>query len=150
MKVLFVCTGNTCRSPMAEAIFNNKVQGSNLKAESAGLSILPGSIASRNSATLVGDKLKIDISSRRAQSLMKNHLESNDIILTMTNRISDIIKKSYPQYTHKIFSLKEYVGVEGEISDPYGGTIKVYEKTYDELNEIIAILLAKIEGDSNL
>ena len=58
MKVLFVCTANTCRSPMAEEIFNKINDDSNIEAKSAGIVIVPGSFVTENSIELIKEELK--------------------------------------------------------------------------------------------
>ena len=150
MKVLFVCTGNTCRSPLAEVIFNNKKNKDDMKAYSAGISIVPGSTASNNSSYIALEALEADIRGRKAVQLTSSILEEMDIILTMTAYIKEAILNRFPELKNKVFSLKEYVGVKGDVMDPYGGSISFYRETYTELENLIDELLVKIEGDSKL
>ncbi|MBU5590308.1 low molecular weight protein arginine phosphatase [Clostridium sp. MSJ-4] len=147
MNILFVCTGNTCRSCMAEAIFNNMCSDKNIFAESVGFSVVPNSNTSLNSAKMVKDKLSLDISERKAVQLNTQHIEGSDLILTMTSYIKDILRESYPSKKEKIFTLNEYVGVKGDIIDPYGGSIAVYEETFFELKNSIELLINKLKED---
>ncbi|WP_024613955.1 low molecular weight protein arginine phosphatase [Clostridium sp. Ade.TY] len=145
MKVLFVCTANTCRSPMAEEIFNKLIDNSNIIAKSAGITIVPGSFVTENSAELVKEELNIDITDRQAIQLNDSMLKNSDVILTMTNYGRDFIKENYPRYKDKVFSICEYAGVKGEVTDPYGSTISVYQKIYKELKGIMPLLIDKLK-----
>lgn len=150
MEILFVCAANTCRSPIAEAIFNYLNKDDNNRAKSAGISIVPGSIVSKNSADLVYREMKLDINNRRAVQINSNKLENTNIVLTMTKYGRDYIKEYYPKYTNKIFTLSEYVGLGADIADPYGNGITVYKKVYEQINRAVSLLLLKIMGDESI
>lgn len=150
MRVLFVCTSNTCRSPIAEQIFNKLNNNVNLSAKSAGITIVPGSLITENSVRLVREELNVDIANREAIQLNDNMVKNADIILTMTNYGRDFIRSNYPSYKNKIFSICEYAGVTDEIIDPYGGTISVYKKMYKELEDIIPVVISKLKKDGSM
>ena len=150
MKVLFVCTANTCRSPIAEAIFKKLNTDDKYRASSAGISVVPGSIATNSSVELVNKGLAFDIRNREAVQIKKSLLEDSDLVLTMTDYSKEYIKEYYPNYKGKTFTLTEYVGVNGEVLDPYGGTNTMYEKTYKQLNGLVSLLLSKIKKEESI
>lgn len=150
MNILFVCAGNTCRSCMAEAIFNHINNIEEFHALSAGVAAVKGSCTSQNSAAVVEYNTGLDISDREAVQLSKELVIKADLVLTMTRNIKNCILDLFHDYKDKIFTLNEYVGVKGEISDPYGGDISVYNKTYNELTEKIELLLVKLKEDNSI
>ncbi|MDO5039605.1 low molecular weight protein arginine phosphatase [Clostridium sp.] len=145
MKVLFVCTANTCRSPMAEEIFNKLINSSDIVAQSAGITIVPGSFVTEKSAELIKEELNVDVKDKQAIQLNDSMIKNSDIILTMTNYGRDFIKENYPNYKDKVFSICEYAGVKGEVTDPYGSTISVYQKIYKELEGVMPLLIDKLK-----
>ncbi len=147
MNILFVCTGNTCRSCMAEAIFNYINDNKDICSKSVGLSIVKDSVTSLNSAEILKSKLDLDLRKRKAIQFSKDDIESSNLILTMTSYMRDILISAFPTEKEKIFTLNEYVGVKGDIVDPYGGTMVFYEKTFFDLEKSIRLLLGKLKGD---
>ncbi|SEC32377.1 low molecular weight protein arginine phosphatase [Paenibacillus sp. GP183] len=109
VRILFVCTGNTCRSPLAEGMLRHMLQGEKLEAEvrSAGVSAANGSSISRNSEAVlqekgIGDKLT-------SSALNEPDVEWADVILTMTMAHKGIVIQRHPQALEKTFTLKEFV-----------------------------------------
>ena len=148
MRLLFVCTGNTCRSSMAEAIAKKKINENekykDIIVESAGVFAFDGSSASRE-AIYVMQMRGIDLKYHKARSITPDIIKNADLILTMTenhkNAVIDINKSA----NMKTFTLKEYAsGEKGDILDPFGRNIKVYESCADELDVYIEKALEKI------
>lgn len=138
MNILFVCTGNTCRSPMAAALFNKIATEENLdiKIESAGLFANEGESASPE-AIVAMKKYGIDLLSHHAQVINSELLEKSDLILTMTAAHKMVILPSAPE---KTFTLCEYAELECDIADPFGGDVDEYE----ECAEVIYNALLKV------
>jgi protein-tyrosine phosphatase len=65
----------------------------------------------------------------------------------MTGNMKEILNRVYPEFSAKVFVINEYVGDNGDVIDPYGGSIEVYEKTYLSLKNSMNLLLAKIKED---
>ena len=150
MNILFVCTGNTCRSCMAEAIFNKLCDKEGMTSFSAGLCAIPQSRASVNSVEILNKYMNIDITGRNAVQITEELFQKSDLILTMSQSIKKALIHTFEDSENKVFSLNEYVGAQGEILDPYGENISVYEETFHMLEELVILLIAKLKGDSSI
>ena len=133
MKILFICTGNTCRSCMAETIFNQVCNMDGVESFSAGVSILPGSSVSKNTSKLLIDRLGCDISKRSAIQLNELLIEEADLILAMSNSVKQYAISYFKVPQNITYTLNEYVDVKGEVSDPYGGDLSIYKITYEQM-----------------
>ncbi|WP_274362440.1 low molecular weight protein arginine phosphatase [Paenibacillus thermotolerans] len=109
-RLLFVCTGNTCRSPMAESLFRKLAAESGLEAEakSAGVAALNGTSMSKHSATVLKNKGIKDTHRFQSSELTKELVDWADLILTMTSHHKRHVLESYPGAVDKTFTLKEY------------------------------------------
>lgn len=163
MNILFVCTGNTCRSSMAEGIFkyllkNNNID--NINISSAGISAYDGEKANEKAISVLKSR-GIDITSHKARQLTDKIIEDSDLILTMTYNHKMAILKYAPKTSKKIFTLKEFANTFNEentennednfdIDDPFGMDYDVYEQSMEEIKselEKIIININKITID---
>ena len=92
---------------------------------------------------IMQDEYGIDLSNHRAVPIRDSKIEEMDIILCMTVSHKNSLKYIYPNLENKIFMLKEYVGLKGDVEDPWGGSLNTYSKCAKELNEYIDLLLKK-------
>lgn len=139
-KILFVCTGNICRSPMAEAIFNFK-SDDNFVAISAGTLKGDGYEASEHGITVLKSK-GIDLSNHRSQSINNNLLKSVDYVCCMANIHVHFLETNYPEHKDKYFKL-----ADEDIFDPFRYNIEVYKEVANEIEEKIDKLLEKLNRD---
>lgn len=141
--ILFVCTGNTCRSPMAEGILRAMAKGTDFKTSSAGL-FAGGEPVSKN-AVLVMNEIGIDISGHVSRQLTRDMLKEFDLVLTMSESHKNAIVSAFPEYKDKTFTLPEYAGESGgEIPDPFGGDIETYRKCRDSIRKYVNMDVAAL------
>ncbi len=144
--ILFVCTANICRSPMAMALFKSKVENDalNWRIESAGTWANEGLPASNNSKLTLND-FGIDLSSHHSRSVEHIPLDDYDLILVMEQGHKEALKVEYPKISDRVFLLYEMIDLKRDVHDPYGGRLVDYADTADEINQIITDGLSKIK-----
>lgn len=142
MNILFVCTGNTCRSAMAAAIMDKIAVENDLDVmiESAGIFAADGGKASDNAIEAL-KKYNIDLSGHRTQPVTEDLLKQSDLILTMTLGHKQLIEQLA---SGKVYTLMEYAGSDGDISDPYGGDLEEYEETAQEIYDALVDIAEKL------
>lgn len=128
MKVLFVCTGNTCRSPMAELFFNHyrKKIGKTPCGKSCGISTCDDLPISGNAAAVMLEN-GIDSSGFRSSSATLEAISEADVIYTMSSHHRNALVSALPEFAGKISLLME----NRDVSDPFGGNIDIYRRTFD-------------------
>jgi glycine hydroxymethyltransferase len=147
--VLFICTGNVCRSPMAEGLFRHAVQNrGEYRVLSAGLGALEGQPPSPYAVQAVKE-LGIDISGQRSRMLTPELVQQADYIFGMTHSHIDTVMMLFPFAVEKTFLLREFDETldqfEKDISDPIGGSYEIYLTCRDQIEQGIPSLLRFIE-----
>ncbi len=149
MRILFVCTGNTCRSSMAEALARkwlglNAPNRRDIELISAGLAAYPGSPASPQAIEVMG-MAEIDLTAHQARQMSAELARDSDIIFTMTANQKRVLTEMYPETAVKVFTLAEFGNNRGyDITDPIGQPVQVYQKCARELQELVNRALHKI------
>lgn len=147
ISVMFVCTGNICRSPMAEGLFRNMVRERyDLHVVSAGLAAFDGEPPSAHAVEVMRE-VGLDISGNRSQLLDTWLIDQSDYIFVMTRAHQSAIRRMRPMAAEKTFLLKEFQDTSGEpdVADPMGYGVSTYRACRDEIGRALPSLLEFIE-----
>lgn len=149
-KVMFICTGNICRSAMGHALMEKRVKELNkdITVYSSGVYAITGDNAT-SQAVQVMKQYSVDLLSHKATNIKDSNINSMDLILCATKNHKAAILGVYPNLKEKIYTIKEYAeydpnSLDQDIDDPYGCSIEMYEKCAEEIAECIEMILKKI------
>lgn len=137
-KIMFICSGNTCRSPLAEGLFKKYLKENNItdiEVSSAGVGAFPGDAVSINSILVAGNR-GIDISDHRARNINPEHLITTDLFFCMSDSHKQVLLRHCDE--SKIVVLN--------VPDPYGRPIEIYEECAKMLESQFPQLLEKIQS----
>jgi protein-tyrosine-phosphatase len=150
MRLLFVCTGNTCRSPMAEAIARRlavELRFEDLAVGSAGTSAWEGAAAS-DGALLVAMEHGLDLGGHRARSLSRDLVEEADLILVMSpHHLDRAVVLGGDGKAHLLTDFASRSGEGRGVLDPFGGDLETYRATFAELREQVGRVFDRLAAD---
>lgn len=139
-RVLFICTGNTCRSPMAACLMNARCQreGRDCRADSAGLYVRDGSPASDGAYRTMKDR-GLSLAAHGAQAVSASLVRQSDVIVVMTQQHRELLLSRFPTAAEKT------IVFDPPIPDPFGGTDELYRRTADAIECGLSYVFQKLD-----
>jgi len=143
--VLFICSANICRSPMAMGLLRSMVEDSSdqWKIESSGVWDMGDQPAALNTQ-LVLEERGIDLNDHASRAVTSSNLSEFNLVLVMKNNHKEVLKLAFPEYTDRIYMLSEMVGEIFDIVDPIGRSLADFEETALEIERILTDGFEKI------
>ncbi len=147
--ILFVCSANQCRSPMAEVLFRQlleeKGEAGDWRVESAGVWAYQGAKATQNAQVVVAER-GLNLEGHRSQPTDPALLKQFDIIIVMEEEHKVVLQERNPTLAERILTIRELVGGRGDFDDPVGGSEKVYRQAAGEIYAILEQAFPTIVG----
>lgn len=147
---LFICTGNTCRSPMAEQIFNDKSKDLSAHALSAGLYAKAGSPINPQAAVALTN-LGYSPKEHSSNLVSIEVAKEADVILVFTQDQKTAMVERYPDVVGKLFTISEYAnGEQGQdVLDPYGKSDEVYKETAETIDSLVEVIVNSLKTNQS-
>lgn len=133
--LLFICTGNVCRSPMAEYLMRKRVgRSSGWTVGSAGLAALPGMSASRNAVEVLSE-MGIDLAPHRSRQITRDLVDAANVLVVMTASHRDQMNMLFRDAREKVFLLRSFdpAADSEDLEDPIGAEVSTYRQTRDAI-----------------
>ena len=151
MKIMFICTGNICRSAMAEGMLKKILQEEKMDVEvySCGIYAETGDEATYNAIDAMKE-YDVDITSHKATNIRASKITEMDVILCATNSHKQNVLYLYPELKGKVYTMKEYVGYDEkdlDIKDPWGYDLNVYKHCAKEIKECLEKIVEKLKNN---
>jgi protein-tyrosine-phosphatase len=147
-KVMFICTGNICRSAMAQAMLEKKVNDKHksIVVYSCGIFAETGDFPTYNAIEAM-EEYKIDLTKHKATNIRDSEIKDMDLILcaTMSHKLN--VLNMYPELKEKIYTIKEYADFpenDLDIKDPWGYDIEIYRFCASEIDKCLDIIIEKL------
>ena len=145
-KIIVVCTANICRSPVVEAVLQDRLIARGLrdwKVESAGTWAHNGQAASRYSTEILAER-GLDISDHSSRVITREMLEEASLVLCLAEGHAEALRAEFPDQAAKVFLLTEMIGQSYSVSDPYGGPRFAYVRMVNDVTQMIEDGLPRI------
>lgn len=146
-RVIFVCTGNTCRSPMAESLYSSMEFGNEIEVLSRGLVVLFQEPINPKAETVLKNH-ELELRGHITKQLKSSEADEETLILAMTENQKNVLIKEY-KIENNCYTLKEFSGETGDVVDPYGGSLMDYEECFSELARLVRKAAYRIEKENN-
>ena len=144
-KIIFICNGNTSRSPMAETIYRSLETNQELAVTSRGLVVLFPEPPNPK-AVIVMNNHNLSVEEHTASQLTEEDFDEHTILLTMSEKQKNKVLDEFGEMEN-VSTLKEFIGEAGDVTEPFGGSLIEYENCYVELATLIKKLVYKLNQE---
>ncbi len=154
MKIMYICTGNICRSAMAHHLTLKKLKDlkiENIEIYSCGIHAYDGDVPTYEAKSVIKDEFDVDMNTHKATNIRNSNIEEMDIILCATVKHKIAVLDIYPELENKVYTMKEYIDYERQyhdkidIKDPWGYDVETYRYCLSEIDECVNKLIEKIK-----